>query len=119
MVRAPGCFTYLKRAALMSELASWQNLPYKQRTESWFWICLPMLLFLSAQIAHCNLVCCCRWTDLENNPLMQQYANYGLGTAYGLIALVALVSRRNPTPAPMHVAAPVSVSTNPVSYEGF
>jgi len=31
------------------------------------------------------------WIDLENNPQLQQYANYGLGTAYGLIALVALV----------------------------
>lgn len=79
----------------------------------------PYAVFLClAQSANCNLVCCCRWTDLENNPLMQQYANYGLGTAYGLIALVALVSR-SLTPAPMHVAAPVSVSTNPVSYEGF
>lgn len=35
---------------------------------------------------------CCRWTDLENNPALQEYANYGLGAAYGLIALVALVS---------------------------
>lgn len=51
---------------------------------------------------------------------MQQYANYGLGTAYGLIALVALVSRSlTPAPIMLHVAAPVSVSTNPVSYEGF
>jgi hypothetical protein len=31
------------------------------------------------------------WMDLENNPALQQYANYGLGAAYGLIALVALV----------------------------
>lgn len=47
MVRAPGCFTCFQRAVSMSELASWQDLPcYKQRTESWFWICLPMLLFL-------------------------------------------------------------------------
>lgn len=42
-------------------------------------------------------VCCCgcvscRWIDIENNQGLQQYANYGLGTAYGLIALVALVS---------------------------
>lgn len=35
-----------------------------------------------------------RWTDLENNPALQQYANYGLGAAYGLIALVALVRAR-------------------------
>jgi hypothetical protein len=35
---------------------------------------------------------CCRWTDLETNPALQEYANYGLGAAYGLIALVALVS---------------------------
>jgi len=31
------------------------------------------------------------WTDLENNPTLQQYANYGLGAAYGLIAAVALI----------------------------
>ncbi|KAF8069406.1 TOM1 [Scenedesmus sp. PABB004] len=31
------------------------------------------------------------WNDLENNPALQLYANYGLAAAYGLIALVALV----------------------------
>lgn len=31
------------------------------------------------------------WYDLENSPALQQWANIGLGAAYGLIALVALV----------------------------
>jgi len=33
-----------------------------------------------------------RWDSLENNPTLQAYTNYGLGFAYGAIALVALVS---------------------------
>ena len=32
-----------------------------------------------------------RWIDLENNALLQQYANYGVAGAYLVIALVALV----------------------------
>lgn len=31
------------------------------------------------------------WTNLENNPVLQEYTNYGLGLAYGGIAVVALV----------------------------
>ncbi len=45
----------------------------------------PLLKFFSA--LHSS-----RWDDLENNPELQEWANYGLGAAYGLIAAVALVS---------------------------
>lgn len=36
----------------------------------------------------------CRWDDAQASPVVQQYCQYGLGTAYVAIALVALVRRR-------------------------
>jgi hypothetical protein len=62
------------------------------------WICcqqhtLDSLTRAPDDVPVCRCACVpCRWIDIENNQGLQQYANYGLGTAYGLIALVALVS---------------------------
>ena len=33
-----------------------------------------------------------RWRELEKSAKLQEYSNYGIGAAYGLIALVAFVS---------------------------
>lgn len=52
--------------------------------------CVTQQLCVSSTSSHAPLVC--RWNDLENNANLQQYANYGLAGAYGLIAVVALVS---------------------------
>lgn len=32
-----------------------------------------------------------RWDDLEDDPALQLYTNYGIGAAYAVVCLVALV----------------------------